>query len=143
MYYTSGYKYKILVTLNGVAVKGKKVIIKFNKKTYLVITDKNGYAILKLDAKPGKYTITATYDNVKLNKNITVKSIVSAKNLKVKKSAKKGTAPSKTSASAWTRSPRPDSAGSGQTRSPRKAAQRKRPGSLPTNPKIQYLFLFV
>lgn len=88
MYYTSGYKYKILVTLNGVAVKGKKVIIKFNKKTYPVITDKNGYAILKLDAKPGKYRIIATYDNVKLDKHVTVKSIVSAKNLKVKKSAK-------------------------------------------------------
>ena len=57
IYYNSGYKYKIRVTLNGVAVKGKKVTIKFNKKTYTLITDKNGYAILKIDAKPGKYSV--------------------------------------------------------------------------------------
>ena len=44
IYYNSGYKYKIRVTLNGVAVKGKKVTIKFNKKTYTLTTDKNGYA---------------------------------------------------------------------------------------------------
>ena len=88
IYYNSGYKYKIRVTLNGVAVKGKKVTIKFNKKTYTLITDKNGYAILKIDAKPGKYTITVTYNKVKVTKKVTVKSIVSAKNLKVKKSAK-------------------------------------------------------
>ena len=88
IYYNSGYKYKIRVTLNGVAVKGKKVTIKFNKKTYTLTTDKNGYAILKIDAKPGKYTITVTYNKVKVTKKVTVKSIVSAKNLKVKKSAK-------------------------------------------------------
>ena len=70
------------------AVKGKKVTIKFNKKTYTLTTDKNGYAILKIDAKPGKYTITVTYNKVKVTKKVTVKSIVSAKNLKVKKSAK-------------------------------------------------------
>ena len=48
-------------------------------------TDNNGYATLKLSLKAGKYTITATYKNVKVSNKITVKPTLITKNKKIKK----------------------------------------------------------
>ena len=89
MLYTSGKKYSVLVTLDGKPVVGEYVSIRFNGKTVKVKTDAKGYATYKLNAKPKKYTITATYKGIKVSNKVTIKSILSAKNLKVKKSAKK------------------------------------------------------
>ena len=50
-----------------------------------VKTDNQGYATLKLTLKPGKYTITSTYKNVKATNKITVKKTLITKNKKIKK----------------------------------------------------------
>ena len=89
--YTNAYKYKVRVTIDGKAVVKQYVTFKFNGKTYKRLTDSKGYATLKLSKvkpKKTKYTITMTYNDIKLSKKIKVNSIVVAKNLKVKKSAK-------------------------------------------------------
>ena len=91
MLYTSGSPYSVLVTSDGKAVAGVKVTFKFDGKTYTSQTNVNGYATLKLpNVKPKKaeYTITATYKGISVSNKVKVNSIVKAKNLKVKKSAK-------------------------------------------------------
>lgn len=86
--YSSKANYKVLLTLNGKAVAGEKVVIKFNGKTYNAVTDKNGYATVKLNTKvkAKKYTVTAEYKGVKTSNTVTVKHLIKAKNVKVKKS---------------------------------------------------------
>ena len=89
--YTNAYKYKVRVTIAGKAVVKQYVTFKFNGKTYKRLTNSKGYATLKLPkVKPKKtgYTITMAYKDIKLSKKIKVNSIIVAKNLKVKKSAK-------------------------------------------------------
>lgn len=65
----------------GVVVK-----IKVNGVTYKVKTDKNGYAKLTINLKPKKYTITAEYKGFKVSNKVTVKPLLSAKNVSKKKS---------------------------------------------------------
>ena len=91
MLYTSGAKYIVRVTLDGKAVTGKKVTFTINGKKTTADTDKNGYASVKITLPPKSkaYTVTATYLGVKVTNKVTVKSIVTAKNMNVKKSAKK------------------------------------------------------
>lgn len=93
MLYTAGTKYSVLVTLDGQAQAGKYVTISFNGATKQVKTDSKGYAYFAIpsSAKPktAKYTITASYNGVKASNKVKISSIIKAKNLKVKKSAKK------------------------------------------------------
>ena len=89
--YTNAYNYKVHVTIDGEAVVNQYVTFKFNGKTYKRLTNSKGYATLKLPKvkpKKAKYTITMTYNDIKLSKYVKVNSIVVAKNLQVKKSAK-------------------------------------------------------
>ncbi|WP_288267546.1 Ig-like domain repeat protein [uncultured Methanobrevibacter sp.] len=86
--YTSNSYYKVKLTQNNAPLAGKTVTINFNGANYKINTDKNGIATFKITAKPGKYTIKATYNNKATKNTVTVKSILQAKNLKVKKSAK-------------------------------------------------------
>ena len=86
--YTSNSYYKVKLTQNNAPLAGKTIIINFNGANYKINTDKNGIATFKITAKPGKYTIKATYNNKATKNTVTVKSILQAKNLKVKKSAK-------------------------------------------------------
>ena len=90
MLYSSGDKYKVRLTQGNVALVGKTITFIINGKKTLVKTDKNGYALFKINLKPNskKYTISTIYNGIKKYNKITVKSIVVAKNLKVKKSAK-------------------------------------------------------
>ena len=91
IYYKSSKMFKVRVFDNyGKAVSGKIVSFKINGKVYNVKTDKNGYAGLKINQKPGTYTITAQYGDVKVKNKITVKTTLITKNIskKVKKSAK-------------------------------------------------------
>ena len=91
MLYTSGQKYSVLVTLDGKAVADKIITFTIDGVKTTAKIDKNGYASVKIDLPPKTkpYTVKATYLGVtKINK-VTVKSIVTAKNIKVKKSAKK------------------------------------------------------
>lgn len=86
--YTSNSYYKVKLTQNNAPLAGKTVTINFNGANYNVITDKNGIASFKITAKPGKYTIKASYQDKTTKNTVTVKSILIAKNMKVKKSAK-------------------------------------------------------
>jgi hypothetical protein len=87
MYYTSGSKFKVrIITAGGKAVgQGKTVKFTINGKTYTAKTNKNGYASLKINLKAKKYTITTQYGKYKATNKITVKPLLTAKNISKKK----------------------------------------------------------
>ena len=93
MYYYDGSTYKVRVKNDyGKYVgAGQSVTFKIGKKSYVVKTDKNGWAKLKIPSsvKPGKYTLKATYKSNTVSNKLTVKQTLSAKKLTVKKTAKK------------------------------------------------------
>ena len=85
-----GFGYKVRVTINGKSVgAGKVVTLKIAGKTLKAKTDKNGYATFILKVKPKKYTAKVTYNKVSKTVKVTVKNVIKAKNMKIKKSAKK------------------------------------------------------
>lgn len=90
LFYTSDTKFSVKVLASDSPVIGKTVTITITGKKINVITDNNGHASLKIDLPPKstKYTIITEYQGVKTTNNIKVNSIVQAKNVKVKKSAK-------------------------------------------------------
>ena len=90
MLYTSGSKYSVYVTVSGSPVIGKTVIFTINGKKINAITNNKGYASVKINLPPKttKYTVTCEYQGVKITNKVKVNSIIKAKNLKVKKSAK-------------------------------------------------------
>jgi hypothetical protein len=87
MYYTSGSKFKVrIITAGGKGVgQGKTVKFTINGKTYTAKTNKNGYASLKINLKAKKYTITTQYGKYKATNKITVKPLLTAKNISKKK----------------------------------------------------------
>lgn len=88
--YTSDTKFSVQVLASSNPVIGKTVTLTINGKKINVITDNNGYASVKIDLPPKstKYTVITEYQGVKTTNYIKVNSIVQAKNVKVKKSAK-------------------------------------------------------
>ena len=88
MLYTSGKYFKVRLTSDGKALSCKSVKITINGKTYSKTTDKDGYASIKISLAPKTYTVKATYGNLTITKKVTVKSIITAKNVNAKKSAK-------------------------------------------------------
>ncbi|MBP3791637.1 MAG: right-handed parallel beta-helix repeat-containing protein [Methanobrevibacter sp.] len=85
-----GFGYKVRVTQDGKSVgAGKVVTLKIAGKTLKAKTDKNGYATFNLAVKPKAYAVTVTYNKVSQKYKVTVKNVIKAKKLKVKKSAKK------------------------------------------------------
>lgn len=87
-YYGVKTTYKVRIyTLNYEPV-GAGVVVKFkiNGKTYNVKTDKDGYAKLAIKLKAKKYTVTVTYSKYKISNKITVKKVLSAKNISKKRS---------------------------------------------------------
>ena len=88
MLYSSGKYFKVRLTSDGNALSGKSVKLTINGKTYTKTTDKNGYASMKISLPPKAYNVKATYGDVTITKKVTVKSIISAKNINAKKSAK-------------------------------------------------------
>ena len=89
--YTSNKMYQIKITRGGKAMTGQTVKLNINGKIKTVKTDKNGYASVKIKLPPKSkpYTVTASYLGVTVKNKITVKSLIVAKNLKVKKTSKK------------------------------------------------------
>ena len=90
-YYRSGKQFKVRIFGDdGNVVAGKIVNLTINKKVYHARTDKNGYATLKINLKPNKYSITTQYGKIKVKNVITVKSTLITKDLskKFKASAK-------------------------------------------------------
>ena len=86
--YTSNSYYNVKLTQNNVPLVGKTVTINFNGVNYNVQTDSKGIASFKISAKPGKYTIKASYDGKVTKNTVVVKSILQAKNINAKKSGK-------------------------------------------------------
>ncbi|MBE6498945.1 MAG: hypothetical protein E7Z80_00140 [Methanobrevibacter thaueri] len=88
--YTQSATYSITVTKDGKAIGAdENVTITLNGNNYNLKTDINGSVSFKIPMlNPGKHTITATYNEIKVSNNINVNGIVKAKNMKVKKSAK-------------------------------------------------------
>ncbi|WP_296882838.1 Ig-like domain-containing protein [uncultured Methanobrevibacter sp.] len=88
MLYTSGKYYKVRLTQGDLSLAGKKVKIIINSKTYTRTTDVNGYASVKISLPPKTYKAQAFYGDLKATNKVVVKSIISAKNINAKKSAK-------------------------------------------------------
>ena len=89
--YTSSAKYKVRLFLGESPAAGEIINIKIKNKIYPVKTDKNGYANLSIKLAPKRYTVIISFRDIKEEAKLTVKSIIVAKNLKIKKSAKKST----------------------------------------------------
>ena len=86
MYFTSGSSFKVRILGEGGNPVGQGKVVKFtiNKKQYAVKTDKKGYASLKISLKPNTYKITVNYNGYKVNNKITVKPLLTAKNISKK-----------------------------------------------------------
>lgn len=92
VFYNSGEYYKVRILDNKKPVSSARVTIVFNGKKTIVVTDKNGWAKIKVSTsavKPKVYNVSVTYGGVKVTNKITVKSLINAKKTtKVKRSAK-------------------------------------------------------
>ena len=88
--YTSGKYYTINVYLaKDVPADNEKVVITVAGKPFKTLTVKNGAASFKVSEAPGTYRMTISSMGVSIVKTLTVSHIVTLKNVKVKKSAKK------------------------------------------------------
>lgn len=83
----TNYKVRIYTANLKPVGAGKVVTFKINGKTYKIKTDKNGYAKLSIKLKAKTYQVTVTYSKYKITNKITVKKILSAKNISKKKSS--------------------------------------------------------
>ena len=90
IYYTSGLKYTVQVTASGMPVAGKQISFILNGKKTFAVTDNKGFASIKLNLPPKstKYSVSAEYQGTVIKNKVKINSIVKAKNVKVKKSAK-------------------------------------------------------
>lgn len=86
-YYGAKTNYKVRIYGNDAKPvgAGKVVTFKINGKTYKIKTNKNGYATLAVKLPAKKYTVTASYNGFKVSNKITVKKVLSAKNISKKK----------------------------------------------------------
>ncbi|WP_405290190.1 C1 family peptidase [Methanobrevibacter sp.] len=91
--YNGGKYFSVkVVTSDGHAVgAGEKVTFTINKKTKTVTTNKNGIAKIKITDIPKKYTITTKYAGKTYKNTVTVKHVLKASKVTVKKTAKKFT----------------------------------------------------
>ena len=79
-----------VVTADGRAV-GAGAVVKFtiDGKTYSVITDGDGIARIKISQLPKKYTITTTYNGKTYKNTVTVKQVLAASKITIKKKTAK------------------------------------------------------
>ncbi len=89
-YYGAKPYYKVRIYDDNAKPVGAGKVVKFKVagKTYTKKTDKNGYAKLAINLKAKKYTITAAHGGVKVSNKITIKNLLSAKNISKKKNKK-------------------------------------------------------
>ena len=88
--YTSKKRFRIQLTRDTQALSGKWVKFTLNGKKIKVKTSKNGYASIKVNLPPRAkaFKVTVQFGKVKVKNTIKVKSIIKAKNWKVKKPKK-------------------------------------------------------
>ena len=90
VYYNTGALYKVrILDMNSTPMYKQEVNIVFPTYTKTLKTDVNGYVSFKITDKPGTYQITVGSDRMSLYKKITVKHVVTLKQVTVKRSAKK------------------------------------------------------
>ena len=91
--YDGGKYFTVKVVTNDshAVVAGAKVTFIINKKTKTVTTDKNGIAKIKITDVPKKYTIITKYAGKTYKNTVTVKQVLKASKVTVKKTAKKFT----------------------------------------------------
>ena len=90
-YYKNSKQFKVRVYgENGKLAIGKYVKFTIGKHTDKIKVDKRGYASLKINKKPGTYTVKISYGKIKVKNKITIKSTLKTKNVnkKFKKSGK-------------------------------------------------------
>ena len=85
------FSVKIVSADGKVTASGVSVIFTINGKSTTVQTDANGIAKIKITDVPKKYTITTTYNGKSVKNTVTVKQVLKAKKVTVKKTAKKFT----------------------------------------------------
>ena len=90
MYFSSGSSYKVRLRddYGNFVGENEILIVKIANKNHIVKTNKDGYASFKIKLNPNKYTITAEYKGYKVSNKITVKPILTAKNISKKKAKK-------------------------------------------------------
>ena len=89
--YTGGKYFSVkVITSDGRAV-GAGAVVKFtiNGKTYTKKTDSNGIAKIKITQLPKKYTIKTVYNGKTYKNTVTVKQVLTASKVTIKKSSKK------------------------------------------------------
>ena len=85
------FSVKIVSADGKVAASGVSVKFTINGKTTTVTTDKDGMAKVLITDVPGKYTMTVGFNANSVKNTVTVKQVLKAKKVTVKKTAKKFT----------------------------------------------------
>ncbi len=87
IYAFSDVPYSVLILNDNGNPVGANEIVQFNiaGKTYNVKTDNAGCAFLKISLKANKYSITVSYKGYSVSNKITVKPVLTAKNISKKK----------------------------------------------------------
>lgn len=82
-YYGNSKEYKVkIIDSNGKSAgSGKQVTFNINGASYKKITDKNGYAKINVNLKPGTYTIKTSYGGCVASNTITIKNLIETKDL--------------------------------------------------------------
>lgn len=80
-YYKSNAVFKVSISDFKGKVVGKYVKFTIKGKIYNVKTDKNGVASLKINLKPGTYTVSVAYGAAHVKNKITVKTTLITKNI--------------------------------------------------------------
>ena len=88
-YYKGSKQFKVRVYYNGKLVTNKYVTFKIGAKTYKVKSNKKGVATLKINQKPGEYSVLVQYKLVKVTRKITVNSTLVTKNVTTSKKTKR------------------------------------------------------
>ena len=90
VYYDNGNYFKVrIIGDDGKPVKaGEKVIFNLNGKNYIIKTNKNGYAQLKIVVGPGTYKIFVRYNDYIIDNTVKVKNILKPLTKFSKKAAK-------------------------------------------------------
>ena len=80
---TKAFKVKIITSKGKGVGSGKEVVFTINGAKYKRITDKNSYASIKINLKPGTYTMKTSYGGCSVSNKIIVKSLIVTKDLKM------------------------------------------------------------
>ena len=86
-YFQANTKYQVRVIGEDGKIVGEGIKVKMiiGNRTYIVKSDKNGWAKLNINFKAGKYTVKVIYKDLKVFNKIIIKPVLTAKNISKKK----------------------------------------------------------